>query len=98
VDDNDGIAAEQRAAGQQRLVGVLRVDEVCAVGVARVELRVVHHREDLARRGAEGLWCCAHRDLQFARIVGQSSAARVIAAAIAWLALMKGHTVESRLP
>ena len=36
-------------------MGVLRVDEVCVVGVARVELGVVDAREDLLRRGAEGL-------------------------------------------
>ena len=79
-------------------MGVLRVDEVCAVGVAGVELRVVDGREDLPRGGTERLWCCAHCDLQFSRIVGQSSAARVIAAAIAWLTVVKGCTVGSRFP
>jgi hypothetical protein len=75
VHDDDGIAAEQRTAGHEALVRVLSIDEVCAVGVASIEIVVVDHRKDLPRRGANrlGLWCCAHRDLQFSRIVGQST-------------------------
>ena len=39
VDDYDRIAAEQRAAGHEGLMRVLRVDEVGAVGVAGVDAR-----------------------------------------------------------
>jgi hypothetical protein len=98
VDDDNRIAMKERATRHQGLVGVLRVDEVCAVGVAGVELGVLDHRENLPGCRSNRLWCCAHRDLQSSRIVGQSSIARFIAAAIAWLTVMKDCTVGSRLP